>query len=411
MIRRSVFGLVLTLLLMVTATHSQTTTPTSTGPCAGSQATTLYCLFPLLYSNATPNPFTAITASFGSQLTQVPLASPASGILYVESASLHIPVKNGQETFGPVLTERANTLGRGKLFLAVTYQFFTFNSLDGISLKAIPVVFNVCNSSGQCDALGTTNRVDIKVHQTAIFATYGVLRNLDVSVALPWNDVHLAASGYNCVAVRANCQGNYEQVVPGSAARSASGLGDVVVRAKFRFPLEDQWKFAGGMDFRIASGNEYNLLGAGAPGVKPFFSASHDGRVSPHVDLAYQWNGSSLLSSTTIGSKASLPSSLSYALGVDCGVSKRLTVALDVLGAHTSNQLRLKRTLTSIPGIVQPVNDIFISSGSVWNIHGAAGIKYNLRGGLLVSGNVYWAMDHNGLRNRPVPLGGISYTF
>jgi hypothetical protein len=196
-----------------------------------------------------------------------------------------------------------------------------------------------------------------------------------------------------------------------SAARSAGGIGDVVIRGKIQFLSREKFKLAGGADVRFSSGNDFNFLGSGATGVKPFVVVSRNGRLSPHVYFGYQWNGSSLLGGAALGVKAPLASAFSYAIGADYGASKKITLALDFLGDHVTDQLRLRPIQTLIPGLSQPVSDVAISRGNFWNARGSGGAKYNPWKGLIVSGNLYWSMDHNGLRNRVVPLGGVSYVF
>ena len=51
-----------------------------------------------------------------------------------------------------------------------------------------------------------------------------------------------------------------------------------------------------GLDLRLPTGDEKNLLGTGAPGVQPFLVWSGNyGVVAPHLNAGYQWNGSSVL--------------------------------------------------------------------------------------------------------------------
>ena len=176
--KRSIAGLLICLGFIAGGEVSAQTVTSGPSYCS-SHSSTLYCLLPVLYSNAQPNPFSSLTAAFASQLTQVPLASPASGIIYSVSRSLAIPFQVGQESYGPVLTERGDTMARGDFFAAFTFQHFEFSSLDGVDLTRIPIVFNYCNSTGQCAPIGTVNRVDLKVSQLAFFATYGVIRRLN----------------------------------------------------------------------------------------------------------------------------------------------------------------------------------------------------------------------------------------
>src|SRR4030095_11982918 len=51
-----------------------------------------------------------------------------------------------------------------------------------------------------------------------------------------------------------------------------------------------------GIDLRLPTGDERNLLGTGAPGVSPFVAWSGNfGALSPHLNAGYQWNGDSIL--------------------------------------------------------------------------------------------------------------------
>ena len=79
----------------------------------------------------------ATVGALGTELTDLPLASPASGIIFILDSSLGV-VTRSTESYGPILTDRAETIGRHRLFVATTYQFFQFGSLDGISLKSLP---------------------------------------------------------------------------------------------------------------------------------------------------------------------------------------------------------------------------------------------------------------------------------
>ena len=51
---------------------------------------------------------------------------------------------SSSESLGPVLSERAETIGKGKLFLGFTFQRIGFDSMDGTDLKNLPLVFRVC---------------------------------------------------------------------------------------------------------------------------------------------------------------------------------------------------------------------------------------------------------------------------
>jgi len=48
---------------------------------------------------------------------------------------------------------------------------------------------------------------------------------------------------------------------------------------------------------RVPSGDEKNFLGTGAIGLRPFLIWSQGGKISPHLNLGYEWSGKSLLAS------------------------------------------------------------------------------------------------------------------
>ena len=55
-----------------------------------------------------------------------------------------------------------------------------------------------------------------------------------------------------------------------TALGSASGLGDLMIRLKGTAFSRGRSGFAFGMDVRLPTGDEMNLLGSGAPGLQPF---------------------------------------------------------------------------------------------------------------------------------------------
>jgi len=386
-----------------------------------SHAGTLYCLTPNLYANPIPDPFTAVLSTVGAQLGMVPLASPASGIIYEMDPALKLPKPTGTETFGPVMVERGETLGARKLFIAFTYQHFSFSSIDGVDLHHIPIVFQVCDQdNGQCAPIATTNRIDPTINQFAIFGTYGITNRIDVSVAIPIIDSQLEVAATSCTQPYCSTPifSNQQHITftPASLQGSATGLGDVVFRGKVQAWRGERFRLAGGVDIRFPSGDALNFQGTGTTGVRPFIAFSRSGFVAPHVNLAYQWNGDSIIGSSVPGTKGKLPDHFFYDAGVDLRATKRLTIAGDILGEYVYDALRLKRVVVTPPPTITvpvpvPVASVGISRGSYPTLEGTLGAKVNPWRQLLISGNVLLSFSHNGLRNNPVPLVGVSYTF
>ena len=192
----------------------------------------------------------------------------------------------------------------------------------------------------------------------------------------------------------------------------ASGIGDVIVRLKGTPVHNDSIAIALGVDGRIPTGDEEDLLGLGAFGLKPFAVLSFSqGRVSPHLNAAYMWNGKSVLAGdVATGTKEDLPDQVQYAVGADVGVTRRLTLAFDFLGTYVIDSPRLVREVfTAANGQSYPQIGFVTESYNLAS--GAAGLKVNPFGRLLVDFNVLFKLDEAGLRDKVTPLFGIEYAF
>jgi hypothetical protein len=354
-------------------------------------------------------PFAPIFSALGSQLSLLPTASPASGITLRFDPGAGVLVRS-TESLGPILSERAETIGKHRLFLGFTFQRIGFDSLDGSDLKNLPLEFRVrvCNAGGVCDptdtVVATQNRVDLKVNQYNSIATYGLTNRIDVSVTVPFETVLLGMSRKSSDVLQGD-----PSIFPAPvfARDQSSGIGDVVARAKGTIFSGERFGLAAGVDVRFPTGDALNFLGSGAWGTKPFLAASYRARVSPHANFGYQWNGDSILASKTgasTGSKEQLPTNVFYSAGFEVP-TKRFTFSADFLSFHVFDALRLSSTNS----LGHPT--LAVTSGSFTTSDGSMGFKFNPVGGLLITTNVDIKLDHNGLRHRLIPLFGIAYTF
>jgi hypothetical protein len=202
--------------------------------------------------------------------------------------------------------------------------------------------------------------------------------------------------------------GNHRQYF---SSGTASGLGDLIVRAKCTVVRRESLRIALALDARAPTGDEKDLLGAGAPGIKPSLAMSLlVKRLAPHLNVAYQWNGRSpLAGDVRTNQKASLPGQFLYAAGLDAGVSPRLTLAFDFLGQRIINSPRLsQRTFVAADGSTYP--DIGFRKTSFDLNNGAVGLKVNVVRQLLVNFNLRFRLNKAGLRDRVTPLVGIEYS-
>ena len=168
-----------------------------------------------------------------------------------------------------------------------------------------------------------------------------------------------------------------------------------------------------GVDSRTPTGDEMDLLGAGAWGVKPFLVVSSTSRtLSPHATVGYEWNGESTLAGDPVaGTKAKLPDQITYSGGVAVAVTGNLTLAADVIGRRIIDGRRLvPKTFTTLDGRTT-FPDISFVVTSENEISGAVGFKFNPKGRLLIDANLLFSLNDHGLRDTLTPLIGLEYGF
>ena len=128
-----------------------------------------------------------------------------------------------------MLAERAETIGRHKLYLAFACQRFGFDDIDGNDLKKIPILFYFPSEQNPQFVTSTQNRVDSKIDQFVVFATYGLTSRLDVSVAVPFERISMEVSSNGTeYSTTSAATASFTE----SLAGSASGIGDVVLSGK-----------------------------------------------------------------------------------------------------------------------------------------------------------------------------------
>lgn len=382
------------------------------------------------FNSAFQSNFSQFNVALASQLTSLPLPSPASGFTYRFDSSTGTFVRSTQ-SFGPILTDRAETIGRGRFTFGYNYQFFSFDQLEGIDLSRVPSVFTHDGfqlGGGRADVVSTSNAIDASVGQWTGALTYGVTDRFDVSLAVPIVKTHLSVlSAATIVRVGTGDEHDIhffrDPDAPDQlgaertfqAGGSASGLGDLIVRVKGAVMRESNRALAAGVDLRMPTGDERNLLGSGAPGVKPFFaySAAYQ-RISPHANFAYQWNGSSVLAGDTeTGEKADVPDLVQYALGADVALNDKFSMTVDFLGGRSINSPRVRAIDfdASGPAGSAVLPDITFDRESYWTQSASVGFKTNVVGRLLVDFNLRFTIGTNGLSDRVTPLIGIEYGF
>jgi hypothetical protein len=191
-----------------------------------------------------------LTRDIGRQANLLPLASPSSGVVFSYDPSLKTFVA-GTDSLGPILGERAETVGRHRLFIGFSYQYFDFDKIDGVNLRNVPAVlthtddgFNNNSPAGTVAAVGspnycsidsskgsnimgcafirdridTINSITLKVNQYTSYITFGLTRRIDVSVVIPIENVRMSLTSQDTIVPGTN---GFITPTPGSPDDSA----------------------------------------------------------------------------------------------------------------------------------------------------------------------------------------------
>jgi hypothetical protein len=357
---------------------------------------------------------TVLNDSLRGQLSNVPLPSPVGGFTFRFDPTLGAFTRT-TESFGPIYSQRADTTGRGRITIGGSYSRFTFDSLDGKNLNngELGVTFlhePTCTLAGRpnCpfnferDTITGRIKAGITSDVFLASATYGVTDNLDVSIAVPIIHTEIRLTGIahiNRIGTAGEIGTPTHQFSNGSdtltvhAADESTGIGDIVLRAKYNFFRSDPVLLAAGLDLRLPSGSEDDLRGVGTPVVSPVFIASTRPffGVSPHLNVGFHLSGNT----------GKLDHEFFYNVGFDWSVVKPVTFVFDVLGRRIIDNHRLKAG--------QGPNGTEIADSNI--VDAALGVKVNVWKNLLGVANVLLPLNRTGLRDNAAWLVGFETSF
>ena len=334
-----------------------------------------------------------LNKQIASEIGVFPFTSSQGGFTYAFDAKQGTFARTTQ-TLGPLFAEKAATLGRGKLSVNTAYTFYTFNRFNGESLDNLRVT-----AQHQPDVLGEPETresfeqdtilialdLSLRVRLLSLAATYGVTDRLDIGILVPIVNVNMS------VKANARVLTSPENPIPevhtftgaptspvDEQQRSATGIGDVILRTKYHLFDSEFADVAAGLLAKFSTGDASNFLGTGTTSLRPvvILSRTFAGVFTPHLNLGYEFN-----------LDRGLRDSLEYAAGFDVG-SEQFTVAFDVLGTY------------------RPRDD-----NGRHVINGSLGAKWNPFRQFVLFLNAQVPLNDAGLRANLVTTFGAEYTF
>ena len=371
---------------------------------------------------ATTGLVSQVSEQIGAEISNIPLGTSAGGFTYTYDAALGL-FNRTTESFGPAFAERAVTQGRGRFSFGMNYLHSRYESLDGKDLENGEIKFNLLHqpltpaSFVEGDVIQAALNLKLKSDTAAIFFNYGVTNRFDLGLAVPVVRVEMDltyratildfATGVVSPTTHVFATGSKTQDF--NAQGSASGIGDIVVRGKYALAGGTGGGLAVGVDLRLPTGDETNMLGAGETQARFVLIASSPLRrmVSPHVNIGY-----------TVAS-GELKDQFNYVGGIEIAPAARITVVADVLGRTVRDTLKTidrSTTHTFQQGPAAPVQTttlegIGFESGTLHSVLGTAGVKVNPWRSLLISAHLLFPITDAGLRSRVTPVVGFDYAF
>ena len=313
------------------------------------------------------------------------------------------------DSLGPILTERAETNGKGRFSLGVAYTYISFTEFEGEDLDNLRIelthlgVGDGSEDNGykfKRDVVVLDLEVELESQVFSIFGTYGVLDQLDVGFLLPIIRNELDVRSFGSVRVDESLVLGHPNFPDGfhsfdnaidpandSASGSDTGIGDLLLRSKYNFQKSGKVKMSAALEVRLPTGDPDNFRGLHRAGIKPsliFSSGSMIGDtfVSPHANLGFDVNAG------TEGQEE-----IDYAVGVDWTrkVGDDLfTFGVDVVGSSE---------VTNKDGIGDDILDLSV------------GLKWNFFNQQLFFASLQSPLNSDGLRADVVSTFGYEVTF
>ena len=348
----------------------------------------------------------------------LPVTSASAGITYRFNPQLEIFERTSQ-TLGPIFLDRPDTLGRSKFNVNVSFQYVQFDSFDGQDLTKLqspdPVVTRVVDGAG--NLLGFTANdlrysLGLQNYITALSFTYGILDELDANILLPLIQTSMRVGVHSQQLAVAGTDGNFLPVSPlpppdvGHTKGDKFGVGDILLRFKYRLEDLGPVHWASGLQFRLPSGDQDNFQGTGSFEISPsvVFSMVFWSRLSTYVNGAID-----------INAQDAGQSQARYGIGADLDITRRVGLALGFLGRSefqgtaTSSETSFLHLVNGVPTL-KPLLGIQFDRNDFLDF--SFGVRAVVWREVMVFVNGIHAVNDAGLRNDTIiPTFGVEGTF
>jgi hypothetical protein len=333
----------------------------------------------------------AITRALLLNLGSVPLASSSSGFLYRLNPQLGT-MERVTESFGAFFVERALGPGAGRASFGATVSTSSFDRLGDLRLEdgSLVTVFNQFqDETAPFDTESLTLRMQSRT--LTLFGSVGVTDRFEIGGALPL--VELTVDGQRLNVYRGT------ETLQASGEASASGVGDLALRAKYTLVSGTSGAVAAAGEIRLPTGDDVNLLGAGTTSYRVIGIGSFEqGRFALHGNGGLVFGG------------ISDEVNVSGAAGV--AVAPRFTLSGEVLFRRIAELADLALVSEPHPTIVGvETGRLLAGERGAWVGNAVAGFKWNPGGSVVVGGHLAFPLVRRGLTAPVTPTLTFEYAF
>lgn len=354
----------------------------------------------------------------GTNVSNIPISATTSGVTYRFEGGA--PVRTNVSS-GPIFAERAQTLGRGRFLIGANASSIRFNSMRGVPLSGLefnfthqdtPPVGVLGDPPRENEFINVRTALDVNVLATVAFATYGLTNRIDLSVAVPFVSTSIDGRSFGEIVPFGDQPAHY---FAGTATNpiltantsvngSASGIGDVAVRAKVDLSPRSEAARVGFAllgDVRLGTGDEDNFLGAGSTTTRVLgILSGRYGNFSPHV------NGGAAIRGGDVQTNAVLAT-----LGFDQLMSSWATLAVDAITEWQmgDSKLQLPTPVTFTAPFRRTIYPSNIPDRRDDIINASIGTKLSSQKGFTVLLNALVPLNRGGLRTSTLWTAGLEY--
>jgi len=257
----------------------------------------------------------------------------------------------------------------------------------------------------------------IQLDAVSVSGTYGLTNDWDANVLVPILRTSLSvdAKTQNFTHYLDTDTTVPDPAFPIGLHDSATGVGDVLLRTKYRVLRGGAFDLATGFVLRLPTGSEGDFHGLGDWTVEPLMVLSRSfGQQDVHASVGMDVNAGKIERSR-----------VRYGLGVTLEPVDTIALLIDFIGssgvaADDFTQNGSAVPLSTFDGPFQTKTAVAAANGSVHFtssvprtdiVDVAVGLKFNLFGRLVGFAEGIIPLNGDGLRADVVPTGGIEYTF